>query len=785
MSDAADSDNEARGQSWSIERWWCWPIIVVMIALVVVGCGDDDTRIPLAPVEPAAGGEVSALVTLDVDDEQYLVATAGDELFVRPADGDWSERRTRWPAEIDDPGLGLFEVLNRATRQGSFDSRHYVAGHEGELWLVAHPGAGQSPVVLVSDDGARSWLPVELPDDLETNAPTRGETTSFVPSLRLLEVDRRLYLTDGIRLWHKAESSGELDEGRRTVDWVTVELTGTPLHDSDEETSDDEEGAGETDDFPRRLRHYLPATEASSDEVLTVYGRDLEVYRRGADDESFQRIATLDGPDRDLRRSPDGEATFVLTDDALYRGDIDAGEFAEIEWSHDSLRPEKHRRLEVMADDETEIGYRLWVVGREGGLWESVDGGDEWRELRERDRDGRPLTGIVVDTRQEEIWASSWGSGVLRTNWEATGWQRENDGLNAAGVRDAAMRGPDRLLMATPAGLVERGVTGSDEDESWISRRSTTSVLVDDDRRLIVGTAGGGIELYVDGRREEVSEIQAVDQRRVAEFRPPHLKGNHYPPASILKLVPRPDSEEYIAWSYRDGPMITGDGGETWRPLQIDEAFYRAIDHAAIGQFLTMPDQTYFAVTTSRADNRPTQLWRSGDGGGSWQATYSYRPEDETPMQLVGLPDGEGLLMSHGSHLAVSTDRGERWSSLSGPWESGSITGMTVAGDQVVLVMELPHATEIAWLDDPTDSASVAHRHRLSWPSIPTLDERRAVGLEVRGERVLVHAGDTMYRGEMPQRAGRGGGNVWMVVALGAVLVLVTLAFGYLRRWET
>lgn len=753
---------------------------MLVVAILVGGCGQEEMRIPLQEVESSPGGTVPTLKVVEHDDQPRIVAPVGDRLFVREAGDDrWRARRVRWPASVEQPGLEVFETLRRASLDRQVGPEHYFGAVDGRLWTVASPGAGHEPRLLHSDNLGRSFNEVGLPEDFGTAKRRPGPSAASTPAMRVVATDDALFVTDGRGLW-RAGDPAEIEEGLLEIEWEAVSLEGVELGDR---SGDEAEKAR----LPANIHHYRPAGDDHDYELLTVYGRQLQVYRRDEGDEAFRRVSTLDAVDRDLVRDTERNTWFVVDPEGLYRSDDRGETWTHIEVKRDSLEPENLRRLVLRETGEGEAEEPdLWLVGEAGGLWRSTDRGEEWRELRGRDGDGRALTTLVFDRLDSPIWAASEGRGILRSD-DGVQWIEANQGLEVAEVRDATLWGIDRLLVGTDAGLFERSNTDPVGGWSRIDERATTALYAEDDgERIVAGTVGGRVDLYVGGDKRESAELAPVDHTGELEFRPPYFEGQQLPETAVLEIVSRPDSPELVAWSHRRGAMVSSDDGETWRPLGLGDAFRHAVADSVVTHFLAMRDQTYFAATRPRRPNQPSRLWRSDDGGSTWQTTYSIRDDvDETPIQLVRLPDDQGLVMAHGSRVAASTDRGETWSTVSGPWESGVVTGLAVDGEQVAVIMNLPHASEIAFVDDPAGSASVDRRHRLGWPPTRMLNDHRPVDAEVRGDKVLVRDRETTYRGQTPRRATGRPASASMVIALGAVIALVTLAFGYLRRWET
>ncbi len=732
----------------------------------------------LVSVESSPGGHIAALTTMEMEDQQVLLAPSGDRLFFRAFDeASWRSNGAHWPAGVDAAGLALFDGVQQSVVGEKLPPERFFASGQGQLWTVATPGAGRAPLLLSSADGGQNWEIVDLPDSLR-QGPTRplARPTSR-PVLRLTVDEDRLFVDDGRRLWRWVDGEEEV-EGDEEVDelqWEEVSLRGASLG--------DRTPASQGDPLPARLRHYLPAGPDGAPEVVTVYRRELKIYSRGADDEEFERRSTLDVLDRHLVRVGSQDVLFLVSAEVVFRSNDGGESWEELAIARDLLAPQDYRQLVVFEGQEEE-GFELWLLGERGGLWRSDDGGESWEEAVEHDPDGRGLTGLVAED-ESTFWAATQGRGVLRSSDRGQSWETTNTGLRAGRTYDAVLLGGGAMYVGTDAGLFERRAGEGQVRREWIDERATSALYWDGEtERLIRGTAGGGIIVDVGGNGE-TPEMASLAERDVVEYLPPHLRGMQPPAAAIIDLVAEPGSEELVAWSHRRGPLVSGDGGATWRRLQLGEAFQNAIEGAVVTQFLGMPDQTYFAVTRVRDRNAPTQLWRSVDGGTTWQATHSFMESaDETPMQLMRLPDGRGLLRAQGSRLAVSTDLGENWATVSGPWDSGQLLGMALDGDQVVVVLELNHTTLIAWLDDPIQGGEVARSHHLVWPSSEAAYRTRPVALDIRDEEILLNEGGRIYSARTPHQATEGPAAVSTLIGMGVVLLLTTMAFGYLRIWE-
>ncbi len=758
-----------------------------------LGCAEEDNLIDLDSIERAPGGNLAPVVSLETDDSEFLVVPFGNELFVRESEEPrWNVVRASWPSRIDEPGLGVYEVASSVGRDAQTMSHQYFTEFDGMLWTVALPAATEQPRLLRSEDLGRTWREVGFPRSLhKQGAGTQPAKASLNPQIRLMTTESDLYLIGGAEVWRLMDY-GERRNGTDSEQtrWESVTLDGVSLDSADDspEGEEVEQRSRRERALPRSIRHYQAAETSHPYELLTIYGRHLEIYRRDEGEEQFQRVSTLDALDSDLAREPDGDSIFLVDSELLYRSHDRGETWDELEVYSDSLAPEKYRQIEIFEEERAETGTAIWLMGEKGSLWLSENDGEGWDELMERDPDGRRVTGLIQRQGGDVLWASTAGRGMLRSEDRGVHWSEANTGLRAGRSFRASLTGDRRMYVGTDSGLYERSTQGRVDDWSRVDDRAISAFWRrPEDHRLVSGTVGGGILIEAGAGEQTSSEAAPLGGSDQVAFAPPHLAGMVFPRTAIITIRPRPDSRDVVAWSHRKGPMISNDEGESWRRMQLGEAFLNALDSAVISSFLAMPDQTYFVVTRSRRSDEPTQLWRSVDGGRTWQATYSMMESSgETPLQLEQLPDhDEGLLMAHGSRVAVSTDRGETWSPIAGPWESGVVIGITVDGGEVAVAINAGHSTEIVWVTDLLQGGRIIQQYRLDWPPTRGLHADRPLDLEVLGDEVLLHEGSRIYSGQLPRRRTGGPTNVSFVVAVGVLILLITMAFGVLRTWET
>lgn len=771
---------------WSLGRW-LGAVGLIFSLVVVVGCAEEETQIDLIELGRSPGGEVAALEVVERAGSAMLVAPAGDRLYTREIDGGpWQSRVAAWPPRVVE-GQDIFSVVGRAARGGDFSTESYFTYYEGRLWVVALPAVGQRPVLLWSEDLGLVWREVPPPQEVLEYRPAQQGASSLIPSVRLLKTPQGLYLVDGRRVWRWEWSEGDEVDGSM---WKAVDLKGVKFGDEvgDEEQAEElPRGPGGRPErsLPRRIRHYLPAVGEDGVELVTVYGVDLRIYRRPAGAERFEEVGRLDDMDRALLRAPFGQGLYLMGRGSLYRSDDQGESWVELSLDAENRDRERLGQMRFFPDPKVGKGFSLWVAGASGSLWRSGDGGRSFERMRERDPDGRGISGLVRVEMGGSMWISTAGQGVWRFSEAEQAWVDGNQGLYAGRSFDAAVTDEGEILVGSDAGLFRVINEGGRMVWDALQARATSAIFIHPESgQIISGTLGGSVVVRSAEGEEHVAEAAPVGDGEGLFFRPLHYDSQGLPGTAIIKLTQRRGAQDIFAWSHQQGPLTSNDGGASWRRMQLGGAFRNALAGSVITHFLAGRDQYYFAVTRSLSPQQPAQLWRSADGGQTWAATYSFMEEEEgTPMQLVRLPDGGPMVMAHGSRVAMSRDLGETWTILSGSWEQGLVRGMELDGDQVVLAVELPHRSELLWLEDPTVGVAISARQRLEWPTSGRLRGERPLGFSVAGERIVIEDGATIYTGLIPRRKIRLPGSITVLIVLGAIILLSAIAFGYLRTW--
>jgi photosystem II stability/assembly factor-like uncharacterized protein len=161
-------------------------------------------------------------------------------------------------------------------------------------------------------------------------------------------------------------------------------------------------------------------------------------------------------------------------------------------------------------------------------------------------------------------------------------------------------------------------------------------------------------------------------------------KGKHR--GVIYSIAPSPNDGNLI-WAGTDDGLIhvTHDGGKTWQNVtppdltpwskvaQLDASHY---DNGSV----------YAAVNRFRLDDLHPHIYRTHDGGKTWQQTVAGIAEDEPVNAVREDPERKGLLFAATEKTVyVSFDDGDHWQSLRLNLPITSIRDIVAHGDDLVI----------------------------------------------------------------------------------------------------
>lgn len=732
----------------------------LFLLALAAGCDTRASRFRLQHVLGPTGGNVLTVVVEPGGGE--VVAPTEFGLFEWDGDGGW-EAVVQGDAfaelPIEDPFRGL---LIDGKRLNYPRSRLFVSWHDG-LWMVTRGANG--PRLLHSDKRHEGrWTIVDLPgasgDEANDEDPPAGVPlpVEAAEPPRLVTSADDLFVVGTTDVWRLGADASD-------PQWESIGLGGLP-------------SSGEG--LPPAIRNYLPAGEDRDFEVVTVLSDQLMVFRRTDPDADWVMTATLTAVDRELLGVPGSDSLFIVAPDSIQRSD-DQGERWLGFWRKDQPRIET---MAIAPRRQLQTGYAMIVGATDGSIWVSDDGGGSWKQTRDADPDMRAVSGIDVTPDGRVLWASTMGTGVIRSDDGGVTWSPVNEELRAARALDIAFTNDGDLLLASLTGL--HRMAGEPDAGNWapLGRRATTSVFVEPTtNRSVSGTAAGDLTLQAEDR-EPVTTPAPFKVAPAFEFVPRSLSRAIIDPVSVVDIAARDDGQRWMAWSRSRGAAVSDNGGVGWRPIELPDALENALASTTVTQFIVDPGDTIYLVEESADSRTPALLWRSRDNGQSWTTVHAF-PREESWRVIVKPrpPNFPGVLFSaHGDEFARSTDAGESWSAIEGPWDENRIVDFAVRGDRAALLVDARRRYEVVLVDDVDAAAPIIERHVIRFPSEdarPEFDDITNFALYER--RVVLVGQEHMWLGNLPERRSSITDGMAMLATLAASIVLIAAAFIFMR----
>ncbi len=161
-------------------------------------------------------------------------------------------------------------------------------------------------------------------------------------------------------------------------------------------------------------------------------------------------------------------------------------------------------------------------------------------------------------------------------------------------------------------------------------------------------------------------------------------KGKHR--GVIYAIAPSPKDANLI-WAGTDDGLIhvTSDGGKNWQNVTPSELTpWSKLAQMDASHFDTQT--AYAAVNRFRLDDLHPYIYRTHDGGKSWQKIVSGLPDNEPVNTVREDPERKGLLFAGTERsVYVSWDDGDHWQSLQINLPPTSIRDLVIHHDDVVV----------------------------------------------------------------------------------------------------
>ncbi len=776
----------------------------VFLLALALGCGERPvTAFRVKEVVPPQGGDV---LTVTVASNGKVLALGESHLF------GWDEDKQEWRGRIASElaettdGESAFHTVLVDGQNHSYPRDHLLTSWGGAVWLLTRDG--DAPALFYTDTAGRNWkrilLPWEIGDsaddqteelagrDADAGSPSEEqlvspeeplpaesredpassdddppETTGLPPThplvqgiraaepYRILGSDQGFFLVGTTQIW-------KFTGTKKDALWEPLGMEGIPRT---------------ADGLPPAVRNYLPNTSTRPFEMMTVLSDQLLVFRRNATDEPWVMVSTLTSVDRQLLGVPNADTVFLVGPGTIRRSD-DQGERWFRFW------PEGQPKIEsalVVTKESADPGYLLLAGTVDGSIWLTRDGGAEWKQTRDADPDLRSVTGLAAS--EDALWVSTLGRGVLRSLDDGETWEPVNEGLRATRPLDVAFSATGELLIASRSGL--HRLAGPPDSGNFVTvhDRATTALHVEPrSERAVAGTTSGDIVTFSESSGA-VNIPSPFGTRTAFEFVGPRLEGDPLPPQAVVAIASRDDGQRWLAWSRKNGAASSEDGGQSWTKLDLSDALLGAMSTSSVTQFIVDPGETIYLVEESPDSRTPALLWRSSDNGESWTTVHAFeRTQSGSVMVRPRPPNYPGVLFSaHGSTFQRSTDYGETWNIVTGPWATHRIVGVAVDETQAALLVDTRRHLEIVTVEALDATMPLARRHIVVFPRDDTPESGSLTQFEISERRVVLTSRDRVWIGSLPARRGGIPNGTAMLATLASALVLIGVAFLLMR----
>lgn len=473
----------------------------------------------------------------------------------------------------------------------------------------------------------------------------------------------------------------------------------------------------------------LAYAASSASALVLIAGTEDDgvlVSRDGGDNWAGANAGLLDLTALALAASPDfthDGTAFAATPTGLYRTRNGARAWRAVALEQDEVA------VQCLAVSPTFAHDRLVLAGTEtNGLLRSADAGQTWASVP--DLAGRGITALAFSGGPPPLIVAATDAGLARSADSGRSWQLLGDDLGPVLCLVFIPDGDGETLLA---GLPSRGLARSaDAGRTWapsdaglhagLLARLSLSPTFTQDQSLAAVDLQQGVCLSTDAGRTWSNRNADLHGAAVAEvaFSPAYahdatlyaaadaglfrsrdrastwrLVAPGAPaPCRAFALAPTRAGPPLVVAAFADGQLLLSpDGGERWTPLP-----WPCEGHEAVAAACSPADHahpTLFLATLGNSDV-PVVVWRSTDGGATWQRWLDER--GDLPVELLApSADSRGgaLFVRLGARLLrprhdAQEVRGRSRRPLWRPVEPAPVTALaaspTYAHDRTLLV---------------------------------------------------------------------------------------------------
>ncbi len=213
----------------------------------------------------------------------------------------------------------------------------------------------------------------------------------------------------------------------------------------------------------------------------------------------------------------------------------------------------------VRINNSMNVGY-IWSLeysngslyaGTEQGLFVTADNGANWQNLGLINNDVRSIIISRTNTESSEMYAATWGSGVLKSVDNGANWTEVNNGLSNKSVQTLLFGTSGEIYAGTFGGGIAKSIDGGN---NWttlnISSAYIWKLALDNEGNLYAGTYGNGLFKSVDGENWSSSSNG--------------LNSEH-----VYSINFDNDNNAYVS-SWSAGIFSSTNAGESWEGLGME-----------------------------------------------------------------------------------------------------------------------------------------------------------------------------------------------------------------------